>query len=98
MMLTEPYYYYANYPAAKAASRATFDCAPISAKPLSSAGIIATFNSVHDHETAHDPALLLDSQSRDGLAEYQTQTAGRPASGNAKPPLTRPRGTSSWTG
>ena len=92
MMLTELYYYYANYPAAKAASRTVFDCAPISAKPLSGAGIIATFNNVHDHETARSLAFLLDSQSRDGLAGYQTQTAGRPASANAKPPLTRPRG------
>jgi hypothetical protein len=84
MMLTELYYYYANYPAAKAASQAAFDRAPTGAKPLSSAGIIATFNSLHDHETAHDPALLLDSQSRDGLAGYQTQTAGRPASAKRK--------------
>ena len=68
MMLTELYYYYANHPAAKAPGRAIFNCSPASTKAACTAGVSATFNSVHDHETAHSLEWLLDSQSRNGLA------------------------------
>ncbi len=98
MMLTELYYYYANHPPAKAASQATFNYPPTGAKDACAAATITTFNIRHNCETAHNIEWLFDRLSADRLAGKPKTKAGRPASANAKPPLTRPRGTSSWTG
>ncbi len=98
MMLTELYYYYANHPAAKAPGRTAFNCSPTNAKAVCIAGIIATFNIVHDHKTASGLEWLLDSQSQNGLAGKPKAKRDGPRLRNAKPPLTRPRGISSWTG
>jgi hypothetical protein len=84
MMLTEPYYYCANHPAAKAVSRTTFNFAPAGTKAACAVPVIATFNSRHNHKTARSGAVLLDSQSRNGLAGNRRSKPGRPASAKRK--------------
>jgi hypothetical protein len=91
MMLTELYYYYANPPTVKAPGGVAFDFFPTSAKAVCTAGVITTFNNVHDHETAHDLEWLLDSRSRDGIAGKSRTKRDGPRLLNAKPPPTRPR-------
>jgi hypothetical protein len=68
MMLTELYYYYANHPAAKAATGAAFHVSPTSIKGACATAVISTFNIRHNHRTAHDCEPSLDSPSRSRLA------------------------------
>lgn len=68
MMLTELYYYYANHPAAKAATRSAFNASPIITKVPCTAAVISTFSIHRNHETAHDCEPSLDRSSTVRLA------------------------------
>ena len=91
MMLTELYYYYANHPGSDSCHPIRIQCLSNQHKNACAAAIISTLNIRHNHRTAHDWAPSLDSPSTNELAGKSTRKAGRPASANAKPPLTRPR-------
>jgi hypothetical protein len=68
MKLTELYYYYANHPAAKAATRSAFNASQIIIKFPCTAAVISTFNIRLNHKTAHDCEPSLDRPSRSRLA------------------------------
>src|SRR5260370_39622239 len=67
MMLTELYYYYGNHPAAKAASRLAISFSPTAEKAACTTAVISASDLRRNHQTAREPELSLDRQSRNKL-------------------------------
>jgi hypothetical protein len=89
MMLTELYYYYANHPAAKAASRQAIKLFAAIEKAASFMAVMPASEHHHNRETTNEFELSLDRRSRNELTgtlqtkrdgpRLQTQTAPNPA-------------------
>ncbi len=67
MLLTELYYYYGNYSAAKAGNTRAFSCYPTTEKAASPAVLISASGLRRNRETAREFEVSLGRQSRNEL-------------------------------